>query len=1039
MAEFSIPFNHGQHEEADPKFLPNGLFTVAQNVRFQKDARVRIRNGFVKDATGNAPSLTPNVIASYPFRDRHIVHIVPRQNSVLPPNFVRYAFGAYDSPNTFAAPPGFEIARLTRQRTETNARNSTNSADVTLTRGISMASSDLDIRTNTLSVPELTVAGRAYVAGSATQIGGATVWVVPASTCAGAQTAPGTFDADACNFKVITISGVACVFWAHPAANTVRMMRMDTQAIATVVTSSAGRSQYFDVSAGGASTEAYLVHQNGAATLQFGTVSVAGAFVALNTIAVANEARPSITPTFNAPTDDIAIVWNEGATFTTGNCRFAVYRRSTTSFTTAATTMDTSGLCSGYPVAGQHVGQNWCGLTYRADPGAPGGSSDFAVFFTASTTPGSPLTMPGMAPASKPWIMGLATYAVCVNRNSASDSSTATYAVMMVPQNFAEQFGRPVAFFAQDIARAADMGALHADPRRKVVAAPALGADLGSTAAVGVFPLARLNDGAYAWYRFEISDRPTFQGALINGVTAIAAGRLCEYDGLFLTPNSFPLAPKIVRVVQTAGLGSIAVGTYQYVAVMEMVDVFGRRRQSAPSLPFSVTVAGANSLVQVYAQVETGWAGFITDSLRFYRTQAGATVFQECANNTALTLGYNPQAAAASIGLVEYDDITADAGIAANPVLYTQGERGGLSGLLPSDGPPFCTMIWAGSDRAIIAGLEDPARYQLSKLLFQGEGLQWSNEPQFGGTVGTDITAVAEMDGTWFLFTRENVWTVTGQGPDDNGAGGTFDSPRRLPSDIGCISAKSLVLTGQGLFFQGATDRLYLLPRGGGAPQWVGQPIRDTLLAFPYISASAFDEDSGLVYWAVCDTAAAFGRLLVFDTRISEWSVDNVQNRAIKTLAVYNGLLVIDGSILESTTSWQDSNGSSTANVIPTLTTGDIRAFGPNGWGRYKKVQIEGEARDVLVAWSLTLDVSYDSGKTFGETATWTRANLAAAFGDAIDGAEHRFITQKTDSIRLRLSMTTPSPTEGLVFNGLSLSIDGAPGLKRQANAYMAP
>jgi len=178
--------------------------------------------------------------------------------------------------------------------------------------------------------------------------------------------------------------------------------------------------------------------------------------------------------------------------------------------------------------------------------------------------------------------------------------------------------------------------------------------------------------------------------------------------------------------------------------------------------------------------------------------------------------------------------------------------------------------------------------------------------------------------------------------------------------------------------------------------------------------------------------------LIVYDIRIGEWYVDNFYNRAIKTLAVYNGKLVIDGDIFETAVFTDDDTGAKADAIVPTLTTGDIRAFGMNGWGRYRKVQLEGEARDVSVAWSVTMDVSYDSGKTFTTEATWTRANIAAAIDDAIEGAEHFFLTQKTPSIRLRFSVSSPSPTEGLIFNGLTLEVFPQGGIERKANNMRA-
>ncbi len=314
--------------------------------------------------------------------------------------------------------------------------------------------------------------------------------------------------------------------------------------------------------------------------------------------------------------------------------------------------------------------------------------------------------------------------------------------------------------------------------------------------------------------------------------------------------------------------------------------------------------------------------------------------------------------------------------------------------------------------------------------------MQWTDFAAYKANVDGAVTAVAEMDGTWFAFTYNAIWSISGPGPNDNGADGSFNAPQRLPSNIGCISHKSLVLTGDGLIFQGAADRLFILPRGSSAPAPIGWPVRDTLSAYPFISAAAFDQTSNVAYWACVATDGLSGRLLVFDTRLQQWYVDNPCNgRAIKALSIYDGRLVIDGSIMETAGTFADNDGSVSTTVVPSVATGDLRPFGLTGSGRCRKVQILGEARDVTTAFTPTLEVSYDSGKTWPESVSWPISSLASAVGDAIDGAEHLIKYPRGDTFRLRFSWSTPTPTEGVVWHGVSLEAYPERGLKRLPNS----
>lgn len=1015
MGVISVPFDKGQHEEVDAKLLPQGLFTQMVNVRYPKAARVAFRKAYVYDSSISS-SYLPNTIASQAVGSAATLSLIQRTSPGNPPKYVAH-YGSANKELGVAggvSTSGGDIGVFIRQV----INNKYNSSGVTVeyTGGVAAtlntsypASVDLTLLNSTLYM-----AASTYLVATTDGYGMSFDYQYP-----GGDIATLGLDANSRNIKLVTIGGQVCIFYANTATGQIRMSVWGSLSSTTVVTASGGgvRAAYFDVCPGANSNEAYLVYPNSTTQLTFGTVNSSGVFSSLNTIAIGSaEARCSISPTFNAPTDQIVIAWNEGATFTTGILRYAVYRRSTVSFITSATTIYSTHPMVGYPVVGQHPTLNWaiCASTSETVAGFTFNLTHTVLFRGIDSIPSICFNV---SPVSRPFATSLNGYVMVVDKDQDTTGPASYYAI---------DLGFPFRFetaFAVGAAKIADTTNHDSDPRRSVLTTvPVVGTAPGLSAVVAALPL---NNGLGIW-RCEFGPRgDNGSFAQLNGQTFMGGARVVNFDGVNVTNDNFESFPQIQAI--DLGVGLMGAGTYQYVATWEYVDSLGYRHISAPSLPATITIAANHNVeIGIVPPVDLT-KNIFGATAHVYRTENGLTVFHHV-GSTNLPL---------NASLAGFIDSNTDAQIAANAALYTQGARGGLSGLHENNAPPAAKYLWAGSDRLFAGGLESPNEVQWSKLRFDGEPIAWADDAEWKANVDQPVTAVAEMDGIWVIFTRDAIWTVSGQGPDDTGAGG-FDVPRRLPSDIGCISARSLRLTGQGLYFQGASDRMYLLPRGGGEPKWVGQPIRDTLTSFPFVSASAFDEDSGRVYWAVCDSVASAGRLLVLDTRTNEWAVDNFFGRAIKALSIYNGLLVIDGAIIESTTSYQDNDGSSTASVVPMITTGDIRAFGMAGWGRYRKVQVLGEVRDVSVAWTLTMDVSYDSGKTWTTEGQWTRANLGAVLGDAFDQAEHLFWTQKSDTIRLRFSISTPSATEGFVLNGLTLEVYGAPGTKRNPNSLRA-
>jgi hypothetical protein len=746
----------------------------------------------------------------------------------------------------------------------------------------------------------------------------------------------------------------------------------------------------------------------------------------------------------------VVVVWNDGATFGVGNCRYAVWNASG-GVVTATTDLDTGGTVAGYPgVAPVAIGAGFVCI-WSQDNG-PSGLPDVNVTFTKNPGTGGLNFFYHMVPASLPFSLGNGAYvwmADAVKTHSGgSELARATYRLFDVHRPTAEgPGGVPIvggagnlkalpgkymlSYAAQNDNRCGVAVATSQSPMPGIAAAATMLPVLGANS-VYAPELVYVEQGALA---------ERFQTASLQGQTLFSGPRVCSYDGARFYSSGLFSGPAELYATDDGAVGysSMGAGTYQYVAVWERIDARGQRVFSAPSNPVSITVAANHKVVlTVSAPPSCGNNGNATSgddtpfdyNVRFFRTLDGGIVFYAVPTTGSLSaagLTYAESARTARTWKVT-SDISSDATIALNEVLYTQGAQGGLSGILQNDEPPSAKFIAAGPDRFILGGLDEPNAVQLSKLVFPGEAVRWSASVAFRQFIDADVTGVAAQDGQWFVFSRKAVFSFGGEGPDDSGQG-TFTEPVKLPSAVGCISGRSILHTPIGIFFQGEAG-IYLLPRGGGTPSWIGQRIQDEVASYPFVTATYFDQAAGVAYLACCNSAASAGILLGYDINQNEWFKDNVQNTVIVTMTKFDGQLLLNGNIAQVAGAWKDNfTGTQDLVVAPVIATGDIRPFGVLGAGRTRKAVILGELRSASNT-TMTVEVSTDSGTTYTTIGTFA---LAGTAGTSFR-RECLLPQPRATAFRFRITLTPSSSSiEAPIVNALTLEVFKSEGTPRLA------
>lgn len=974
----NVPFARGQNEGVDRKLLPNGLFRAVANVRWDADGRAAKRHGYAtSDVTGLSSLVFERLL---PPLDG--TRLLAARNSSLLRRLYRYSsqYG-WNADDRYL--PTFGPAQ--RYPMPINAQSAVSSTDCAYANGLLCIAATIGA---SIQILVLDSATRRVVARTAVAVNAARARVVALGS----------------NFLVTYVATSAAQIQAV-AVNT--SGATPTFAAPIITAAIYATDTHYDL-APHTSSEALIAYQTGAANSSVATVGPTGSTTAVQSFAFGGV--PSV------------------CSLSTTTALFAIHDASTTEVRVWTLNVGPFSVAAGPTVvsssSGHHgqlglIGYNGGAVMFFAWTDGYRYDVEYGQLNT-STHAITRVAVSNARLASKPFLAGGYVYAWTVSKSQ--------FLRRYILTRFAP--GSPALVTPEAICWRGQ--AVDHDVQDHLGHVAAVGDSAGTYVWAAMYLAKGLVSSATAFAESSLvytstTDTNRLQSANVAGNTYIAGGVTTVFDGRSLVESGFAAAPEIVRAIPGAG-GSLTPGTtYQYMLSYEWVDAQGNRHQSTPSDPFVVTLGVGEDTVDLWlvrpsAQrflVEWNTPAVITAHL--YRTLANGSVFYRVSPEAGIYMS-----GTATI----YSDTAADSAIDEGEVIYTQGERGGLSGALPHDPAPGCRYLWAGPDRLIAGGLEEPKRVQWSKLFYPGEPVNWSDGPAFGAYLPEDVTAVAELDGLWYAFTANAVFVFSGSGPDDLGIG-EFSAPQRLPSDVGCADWRSLLATPQGLMFQAATGELYLLPRGGGAPVVVSWPVQDALRNAPEVTGAALLPESNVIAFTTRIPLTSVGQVLVFDYRRNEWSVDSLPGDALPAVscAAWDRKLAMcdtNSIALESSGYTDDAS----LGITHSFETGDIRPFGFDGWGQVFSFIIRGEYRGDS---TLTVELGEDGrtwpcSKVFSLTAADGYSN-----GDHFD-IEWAPARNKWGAVYLRFTNTPTGVSEGAVLNGVTLRVQTSSDARRLAS-----
>lgn len=472
--------------------------------------------------------------------------------------------------------------------------------------------------------------------------------------------------------------------------------------------------------------------------------------------------------------------------------------------------------------------------------------------------------------------------------------------------------------------------------------------------------------------RWRAAYMNTSNAATLNVGEGVATGSTAYLpDGLLLQSGCGDIVcghgastiPIIGSLTAAAGGGLTASSSYQYLATVDMWDDAGNRWVGPPSTSQIVALAAGQTKVTVVV-----WCGEFENRIRkrtvkIWRTQSNGSQFRllysatdVCPNNVQVTFADTIADTAMVTSELLPADLTADLTPAFSHVAL------------------FGNRMW-GTDR------DFPQNLYFSKPLEQGRAPEFPAEFVVNiEDVTGDPTLLLPMDDKLVSWKRNAIYVVTGDGPDNTGAG-QFPTVTRIESDVGSITPHGVSTGGE--VFWCSQRGLHRMNRSLEI-DWFEQ--LDRFFNQPQI------QDPETVIGAVFNAQDSEVRFLtgnyrfVFDRESQVWIRDtgalasSVITRALAGAAVQSGFSDPVQMLFRSNgEAWNDRPDALTPNGLIDIATpyvGTIRSpwiGAVEGWMRFYRGRVVGwRTLDVGAVLRPTMTVYFDNDDTISETSTGT-------------------------------------------------------------------
>lgn len=374
---------------------------------------------------------------------------------------------------------------------------------------------------------------------------------------------------------------------------------------------------------------------------------------------------------------------------------------------------------------------------------------------------------------------------------------------------------------------------------------------------------------------------------------------------------------------------------------------------------------------------------------------------------------------ARALGFVQFTDTYSDAEVLALGFgrLYTTG------GVLDNFRPPSSVAHAVWQNRLWVASTDDPRQVWYSKEILPSEAPAFS--PYLFVQVDAPVTALWASGGSLIIATATKLYSLSGLGPADTGAGVDWRGPTALSEALGCIDARSVVDFPGGTIFQAETG-LHLLSTPQAPPQFIGGPVLQTVRDLPVCKGAAHDAARGRLLWTF-SLEGSGAKTVVYDYLRNAWSLWVPSVSAPGPLAIVGGLHVYGdtvGLMREGGT-----GGDAGTYFGWTIKTPWVRVASLLGYQRTRRIQF---ALDRAGASLAKVDIRVnlyvdDDETTTAQTAAFQVSDLLPESPPRVV-AELHVAPQKTRSLQVEIKEEQRTGTGikgqgGVAFYGLELEL----------------
>jgi len=373
------------------------------------------------------------------------------------------------------------------------------------------------------------------------------------------------------------------------------------------------------------------------------------------------------------------------------------------------------------------------------------------------------------------------------------------------------------------------------------------------------------------------------------------------------------------------------------------------------------------------------------------------------------------QTTAAGVGAGSYVDTASDASISTHRQIYTTG------GVLDKE-PPLPSTTFITHQNAIWGvSSEDQQLLFYSGDYFPGVAPWFSSGFQIRCDTGGAITALASLDDKVIIFKSDRIFYVSGSRPNALGTGSSLTNPQLLSTDVGCSEARSVVRTGDGVYFL-TSKGIYLLDRGLNVI-YIGAPMEGYVQHYGNCIAAVLLPDRQEIRWEFTgpdgtQSWSQVARKIVFNYGTKRWTTHLNYNSLVPVTAT-GGIGVRYVWFTSAGVAYQEATSAGTdpsSTFIPMqLETFWLAPTGPQGLTRVQYIILLASrlsAHGIQIELARNYNNSYAQSKTFADTSTF-----------ANDQRSWNVPQQQGESFRVRVT-TTADNASGQGF-GASMNAVG--------------